>query len=140
MSSLAAPGGSAARTRRRRLNARDARVDRLLRIVLTLAGVLVFLALIAIVYQVITGAQLAFSHYGLRFIGRSEWIPAISQFGALPFIYGTLVTGVCSLILSTLLGVSIGLFLAPAGAARGWRASSARWSRCWRRSRASCSD
>ncbi len=112
MSSLAAPGGSATQARRRRFNARDARVDRLLRIVLTLAGVLVFLTLIAIVYQVITGAQLAFSRYGVRFIGRSGWIPNIFKFGALPYIYGTLVTGVCSLILSTVLGVSIGLFLA----------------------------
>src|ERR1700722_3814454 len=101
MSSLAAPGGSATRRRRSRFNARDARVDRLLRIVLTLAGVLVFLALIAIVYQVISGAQLAFSHYGIRFIGRSGWIPNISKFGALPYVYGTLVTGVGSLILST---------------------------------------
>lgn len=33
------------------------------------------------------------------------------QFGALPFIYGTVVMSFCALVLATALGVAIGLFL-----------------------------
>ena len=51
----------------------------------------------------------------------SAWIPAENEFGAWTFIYGTLVTGFGSVILATLLGVAIGLFLAlmaPSGSPR----------------------
>jgi phosphate transport system permease protein len=74
-------------------------------------GALVFLVLIAIVYQVIDGASLAFSKYGFGFIGHKTWNPPANEYGGLALIYGTLVTAVGSLILATILGVSIGLFL-----------------------------
>jgi phosphate transport system permease protein len=74
-------------------------------------GALVFLVLIAVVYQVISGASLAFDKYGFGFIVHKTWIAPANEYGGLTFIYGTLVTGVGSLILSTILGVSIGLFL-----------------------------
>jgi phosphate transport system permease protein len=77
-------------------------------------GVLVFLAMVGIVYQVISGASLAFNTYGFSFLVHSKWIPIDSpaqRYGAWPFIYGTLITGLVSLVLSTLVGVSIGMFL-----------------------------
>jgi phosphate transport system permease protein len=94
-----------------RLNATDRRANRALRLLALAGGALVFLALVAIVYQVIDGASLAFSKYGFGFIGHKTWNPPANQYGGLTFIYGTLVTAVGSLILATILGVSIGLFL-----------------------------
>lgn len=77
-------------------------------------GCVLFLALVAIVVLIVSGASVAYDKYGLSFITRSQWVPTvtISEFGAWPFIYGTIVTAVCSVILSTVLGVAIGLFLA----------------------------
>jgi phosphate transport system permease protein len=115
VSTLAPPRPSAADDKRavlNRLNATDRRANRALKLLALAGGALVFLVLIAIVYQVIDGASLAFSKYGLAFIGHKAWNPPANEYGALPLIYGTLVTGVGSLILSTILGVSIGLFLA----------------------------
>ena len=40
-----------------------------------------------------------------------DWVPSADEFGGFTFIYGTLVTGFGSVILATILGVSIGLFL-----------------------------
>jgi phosphate transport system permease protein len=94
-----------------RLNATDRRANRALKLLALAGGALVFLVLIAIVYQVINGASLAFSKYGFGFIVHKTWNPPANEYGALSFIYGTLVTAVGSLILATILGVSIGLFL-----------------------------
>lgn len=79
-----------------------------------MGGVVVFLTMLGIAVQVISGASQAFNTYGLSFLFHKQWIAIDSpaqRYGALPFIYGTLVTGLVSLVFSTILGVSIGLFL-----------------------------
>jgi phosphate transport system permease protein len=114
MSTLAPPEPSPVLSKRavlNRLNATDRRANRVLKWLALAGGALVFFVLIAIVYQVISGASLAFNTYGFGFIGHRPWVAAANEYGGLTYIYGTLVTGVGSLILSTILGVSIGLFL-----------------------------
>jgi phosphate transport system permease protein len=114
MSSLASAGTDAVQLHRRRivrLNKFDARADRVLKIVLLAAGVLVCLVLVTVVAQVLHGASLAISKYGIGFLGRSQWIANLKEFGAWPQLYGTLITSAFSLILATGLGVAIGLFL-----------------------------
>ncbi len=114
MSSLASTGTDAVQLKRvriARLNRFDARADRVLRIVLLAAGLLVCLVLIGVVIQLIHGASLAISKYGIGFIGRTQWVPNIKEFGAYTDLYGTLITSVFSLIAATVLGVAIGLFL-----------------------------
>lgn len=69
------------------------------------------LGLLAIVYQVITGASLALHRFGPGFVGRQQWSPAANQFGALTLLYGTLVTSVFGVAIAAVLGVAIGLFL-----------------------------
>jgi len=107
---LVDPAGAAA-VRRRRLNSFDARANRAFRWLARIGSALVFIAMFAIGYEVIAGATLAFNKFGFAFLGHKVWIPAAEQYGALPFIYGTLVTGVTSIIMATILGVAIGLFL-----------------------------
>ncbi len=111
MPSLASQQVTPSRIRLARLNRVDARASRMLRGLALGGAALVFLALVAIVYQVVSGAEPAIDKYGLAFIGHSEWSPATGVYGAWPMIYGTLMTSVCSLLLATLLGVSIGLLL-----------------------------
>ena len=64
---------------------------------------------------------LGVTHNGLGFLVASSWDPVQLVFGALPFIYGTVLTSVTALVLSTLIGVGVALFvveLAPAWLAR----------------------
>ncbi len=116
MTSLAttepSPIGTAPNQKRSRLAKTDLRANRALKWLALAGGLLVFLVLIAIVYEVLSGASMAFNKFGLAFIVHKPWIPAANEFGGFTFIYGTLVTGFGSLILATILGVSIGLFLA----------------------------
>jgi phosphate transport system permease protein len=114
------PSGNFTQPSNSRLATVDRRANSALRWLALAGGLLVFLALIAIVWQVLSGASTAFNKFGFGFLGHTAWLPPANEFGAWTFIYGTLVTGLCSLALATILGVSIGLFLslmAPRGVA-----------------------
>jgi len=98
-----------------RLNEKDRRANRALKWLAFAGGVVVFLAMAGIAYQVINGASDAINKYGITFVSHAKWVPSTlpteETYGAWTVIYGTLVTGVGSLVLSMILGVSIGLFL-----------------------------
>jgi phosphate transport system permease protein len=111
VSSLASQPVTPSHARLIRLNRVDARASRLLRWLALIGAAIVFLALIAIAYQVINGASLAIGRYGLSFVGRTRFDVTAQRFGALPMLAGTLVTSVCSLVVATFLGVAIGLLL-----------------------------
>ncbi|HET6410749.1 MAG TPA: phosphate ABC transporter permease subunit PstC [Anaeromyxobacter sp.] len=51
----------------------------------------------------------------LRFVGGEDWDPVSSHFGALPFIYGTVVTSVLAIVLALPVSVGLALFLAEMG-------------------------
>jgi phosphate transport system permease protein len=101
-----------ARGRRDRLNRVDRRANGALKWLAWIGGALVFIGMFAIAYQVIDGATSAFDKFGFGFLVHRPWVPVQGKFGALTYIYGMVVTGVFSLVLATILGVAIGLFLA----------------------------
>jgi len=69
-------------------------------------------ALIALVgWKLSQGAHLALARFGLGFFGSSDWNPVTEQYGALPFIFGTLVSSVLALLIAVPLGVATALFL-----------------------------
>jgi phosphate transport system permease protein len=70
------------------------------------------LIMAAVVWQLIDGASMAFNKFGFGFITSNVWLPNLNKLGAVPFIYGTLMSSLVSLVFATILGVSIGLFLA----------------------------
>jgi phosphate transport system permease protein len=59
-----------------------------------------------------------FRAFGLRFLTSSQWNPVTDQFGALPYIYGTIVTSVLAIVFA--LPVSIGLALLLNEVRSGW--------------------
>lgn len=50
--------------------------------------------------------------FGLGFLFSSTWDPVNGKFGALPFIYGTVVTSILGLLIAVPLGVGAAIFLA----------------------------
>jgi phosphate transport system permease protein len=72
-------------------------------------GVAALLALLT--YKVFALAWPAFQEYGLSFIWTEGWNPNANVYGALVFIYGTLVTAFIALLLATPLSIAIALFL-----------------------------
>jgi phosphate transport system permease protein len=72
----------------------------------------IFLIALLLVYELWRNSALPRQHFGWRFLVTSTWNPVSENFGALPFIYGTLVTSLVSLILAIPLGVGAAIFLA----------------------------
>src|SRR5262245_29989892 len=54
----------------------------------------------------------AIQHFGARFLTNRNWDPSTNDLGALPFIYGTLVTSAIAMLLAAPLGVATAAFLA----------------------------
>src|ERR1043166_1396947 len=63
-------------------------------------------------FELFKGSELARQKFGWSFITKSIWDPVASDFGALPFVYGTFVSSALALILGVPLGVGAAVFLA----------------------------
>src|SRR5262245_1387802 len=64
-----------------------------------------------IAWKVLDLAWPAIQHFGLDFLWTEEWNPATDVYGALVFIYGTVLTSAIALVLATPLSIAIALFL-----------------------------
>jgi phosphate transport system permease protein len=65
-----------------------------------------------LVYELWANSVLARHKFGWQFFFTSVWDPIAEQFGALPFIYGTLVTSALGLLIAVPLGLGAAIFLA----------------------------
>ena len=65
-----------------------------------------------LVYELWVQSALSRHTFGWHFFVTSVWDPVFEHFGALPFLYGTIVTTVVSLIIAVPLGVGAAIFLA----------------------------
>ena len=71
-----------------------------------------------LVYQLFVGSQPARAAMGLGFLSSSTWNPVTEQFGALPFIYGTVVTSLLAMLISVPMGLGAAIFLSELAPAR----------------------
>ncbi len=86
--------------------------DEIARLVTFLFAASVVLITVLLVYELWIGAAVSRHKFGLGFFFTRVWDPIAEQFGALPFIYGTLVTAAVSLLLAVPLGIGAAIFLA----------------------------
>jgi phosphate transport system permease protein len=75
------------------------------------AGLLVLVILALIAYVIVGKAWPAFRHEGFGFVASDSWNPNKQQYGALGFIYGTLVSSAIALVLAVPLSLGIALFI-----------------------------
>jgi len=92
--------------------------DEIVRLVTFLFAASVVLVTLLLVFELWTGSTLPRHKFGFHFFVTSVWDPIADQFGALPFIYGTLVTAGISLVLAVPLGIGAAIFLAELAPAR----------------------
>jgi phosphate transport system permease protein len=72
----------------------------------------VFLVTVLVVYELWIHSAPSRAKFGFSFLTERTWDPVAVKFGALPFIYGTLLTSVLALLISVPLGVGAAIFLA----------------------------
>src|ERR1700681_138416 len=76
-----------------------------------LACALTILALLGlIVYELMFRSAMSWHAFGFKFFVGSNWDPVQEQFGALPFIYGTLVSSLLALLIAVPLAVGVAVF------------------------------
>jgi len=79
---------------------------------LTLAMALAVVVLIILIgWQLWIGSSVAIKKFGFHFLVTSTWDPVAEQFGALPFIYGTLVSSLIALLIAVPLGIATAAYL-----------------------------
>jgi phosphate transport system permease protein len=66
----------------------------------------------AMVVVMTHAATPSFSAFGWRFLYTSTWDPVAENFGALPFVYGTIVSSLVALVIAVPLGIGAAIFLA----------------------------
>ncbi|HEV2274029.1 MAG TPA: phosphate ABC transporter permease subunit PstC [Acidobacteriaceae bacterium] len=64
-----------------------------------------------ILFELISRSRLTIERFGLKFFFGSAWDPVNGNFGALPFIYGTVVSSIVALIVAVPLAIGLAVFL-----------------------------
>ncbi len=79
---------------------------------LTLGMALAVILLVFLIgWQLARGSTLAIQKFGFHFLTTSTWDPVAEQFGALPFIYGTVVSSLIALLIAVPLSIGTAVYL-----------------------------
>jgi len=92
--------------------------DEIARLITFLFAASVVVVTLLLVFELWQGSALPRHKFGFNFFVTRVWDPIFDQFGALPFIYGTLVTAGVALFLAVPLGIGAAIFLAELAPAR----------------------
>jgi phosphate transport system permease protein len=85
--------------------------DRIFRGVMLLFASVILLIMGAMVWIMVQNAMPSIEKFGIGFLTGKEWKPAQGEFGALPFIWGTVVSSILALVLSVPVSLGIAIFL-----------------------------
>ncbi len=86
--------------------------DELAHLITLIFAASIFLITALLVFELWRNSAVPREHFGWRFLVARVWDPVFENFGALPFIYGTVVTSFVALLLAVPLGVGAAIFLA----------------------------
>jgi phosphate transport system permease protein len=101
-----------------RVQRRGGSADAVYRGILAAAAALVFVIVALIVYEVARGSELSIRTIGWKFLSQTEWDPVADKYGALPYMYGTLVSSLLALLMAVPLGIGSAVFLAEIASRR----------------------
>ena len=105
---LGSPGRDLARLRER---VGSRLPDELFRYAMIACGLSVAVLLGLILYELIANSGASLHQFGWNFFTGQSWDPANNVFGALPFIYGTLVSSLVALVIAVPLGLGVAVFI-----------------------------
>ncbi len=85
--------------------------DKTFRWLMVLCAFSIFGIVALIAFELIVRSRLSFAKFGLHFFFGSAWDPVNGNYGALPFIYGTLVSSLIGLAIAVPLAIGLAIFL-----------------------------
>lgn len=114
MSDVIMEGGALARgavADRARALSGIALIDRVFHQVTRAAAVIVLFLLGGVIVALIHGSLPAIKAFGVGFLFSQAWNPVTDKFGALPAIYGTIVTSIIAMLIAVPVGLGVATFL-----------------------------
>jgi phosphate transport system permease protein len=79
---------------------------------ITIVSAMSVLAIVVLIgYELVVSSKLSLHTFGLKFFYSSNWDPVAGEFGALPFIYGTLVSSFLALALAVPVSLAAAVFI-----------------------------
>ena len=85
--------------------------DRGFSILMMVCAMTIFAIVLLIATELVMRSQLSIAKFGIAFFFRQAWDPVSGDFGAIPFIYGTLVSSLLALVIAVPLAVGLAVFL-----------------------------
>lgn len=101
----------AAQTEQRRARFAGKGADRVFRFALTAAATFILLILAAMIYVMADAGSASIRKFGFGFLTAQTWDPIKGEFGALPFIFGTIVSSLIALALAAPVSVGVAVFI-----------------------------
>lgn len=84
--------------------------DRVFSTAMLVCGLSLMAIVVLIVIELVLQSRLSLHAFGWRFFVGSNWDPVAGDFGALPFIYGTLVSSLVALVIAIPLSIGVAVF------------------------------
>jgi phosphate transport system permease protein len=84
--------------------------DQVFKVAMLLCGLAVLGTLVLIVYELVLRSGPSWHAFGFKFFAGRDWDPVNEQFGALPFVYGALVSSLLALIIAVPLSIGVAVF------------------------------
>jgi phosphate transport system permease protein len=85
--------------------------DAVFRTLMFMAAFLMLVIVVAMIYALASQSMPSIRQFGFGFLTSSHWDPPRSEFGAWPFIYGTVMSSLIALLISVPLSLGIAIFL-----------------------------
>ncbi|HEU4931230.1 MAG TPA: phosphate ABC transporter permease subunit PstC [Pyrinomonadaceae bacterium] len=108
-SSIKLPGQGS--TWRRVLSPTGNTGDAIFRVLMVLIALLMVGVVLAMVFALATDSMLSIRQFGFHFLTGRVWDPVKGEFGALPFVYGTIASSLIALLISVPFSLGIAIFL-----------------------------
>jgi phosphate transport system permease protein len=86
-------------------------LDVLFRYALLICSVSIIAVMALFFYELTSRSKLSIAKFGFHFFTGSTWDPVSGDFGAMPFIYGTLVSSLVALVIAVPLAVGVSVFV-----------------------------
>jgi phosphate transport system permease protein len=85
--------------------------DAIFKLLILLTAASVFAIVVFVLWELIDKSRLSLHQFGLGFFLGHDWDPVNDQYGAMPFIYGTLVSSFLALLLAVPLSIGVAVYV-----------------------------
>ena len=85
--------------------------DAVFKVLILLTAVSVFAIVVFVLWELIDKSRLSLHQFGLGFFYGHDWDPVNDQYGAMPFIYGTLVSSFLALLIAVPLSIGVAVYV-----------------------------